>query len=71
MTPWYYPGMGWGIGYGGTLAPPVYLWHHSTVPGELGFVVNTTGTFGFVCSLFCGYGHPYMTERSRVIATEN
>lgn len=74
MMPGYGPGMhgyGWGSGYGGTLAPPVNLWHHSTVPSELGFVVNTTGSFGFVCPVYCGYGHPYMAERSRVVVTEN
>ncbi|SMO86862.1 hypothetical protein SAMN06264867_11278 [Halorubrum cibi] len=74
MMPGYGPGMGgygWGSGYGGTLAPPVYLWHHSTVPSELGFVVNTTGSFGFVCTVYCGYGHPYMAEQSRVVVTEN
>jgi hypothetical protein len=74
MMPGYGPGMngyGWESGYGGTLAPPVYLWHHSTVPSEHGFVVNTTGTFGFVCPVYCGYGHPYMAERSRVVVNEN
>ncbi|QLG61869.1 hypothetical protein [Halorarum salinum] len=55
---------------GGTLAPPAYLWHHSTVPTELGFVVNTTGTFGFVCTVYWGYGHPYMVERGRVEVNE-
>ena len=63
------PGYGWGSGADGTLAPPVYLWHHSTVPSELGFVANTTGSFGFVCTVYCGYGHPYMAERSRVVVT--
>ena len=72
MMPGYGPGMhGYGSEYGGTLAPPVYLWHHSTVPSELGFVVNTTGSFGFVCTVYCGYGHPYMAERSRVVVSEN
>ncbi|WP_209309539.1 cupredoxin domain-containing protein [Haloarcula amylovorans] len=69
-TSWCGPGMhgyGWGSGNDGTLAPPVYLWHHSTVPSELGFVVNTTGSFGFVCTVYCGYGHPYMAERSRIV----
>ncbi|WP_139246571.1 cupredoxin domain-containing protein [Halogranum amylolyticum] len=65
------PGSGWGSEYGGSLAPPVYLWHHSTVPSELGFVVNTPGSFGFVCTVYCGYGHPYMAERSRVVVTED
>ena len=72
--PGYGPGMhgsGWGSGSGGTLAPPVNLWHHSTVTNELGFVVNTTGSFGFVCTVYCGYGHPYMAERSRVVVNEN
>ena len=72
--PGYGPGMGgygWGSGVGGTLAPPVFLWHHSTVPSELGFVVDATGSFGFVCTVYCGYGHPYMAERSRVVVTED
>jgi hypothetical protein len=64
-------GSGWMHGYDGTLAPPVYLWHHSTVPSELGFVVNTTGSFGFVCTVYCGYGHPYMAERSRIVVDED
>ena len=70
----YGPGMGGygpGSGHGGALAPPVFLWHHSTVPSELGFVVDTTGSFGFVCTVYCGYGHPYMAERSRVVVTED
>lgn len=71
--PGYGPGMhwGWGGGYAATLAPPMYLWHHSTVPSELGFVVDTTGSFGFACSVYCGYGHPYMAERSRIVVHEN
>lgn len=71
--PWMGPGMmpGYGpYGDGGTLAPPVYLWHHSTVPNELGFVVNTTGSFGFACTVYCGYGHPYMAERSRIVVED-
>jgi len=73
MMPGYGPGTPgrWGSGYGGTLAPPVYLWHHATVPIELGFVVNTTGSFGFACTVYCGYGHPYMAERSRVVVNED
>lgn len=63
------PGGCWG-GYGGTLAPSVYLWHHATVPAELGFVVNTTGSFGFVCDVYCGYGHPYMAESERIVVSE-
>ncbi|QLG27639.1 hypothetical protein HUG10_08775 [Halorarum halophilum] len=65
------PGSCWGGVCGGTLAPPAYLWHHSTVPTELGFVVNTTGSFGFVCTVYCGYGHPYMVEPGRVVVSEN
>jgi len=67
----FMPGHGWGSGSGGTLAPPIYLWHHATVPSELGFVVNTTGSFGFACTVYCGYGHPYMAERSRIVVSEN
>lgn len=68
----YGPGMAggcWG-GVGGTLAPVTYLWHHATVPAELGFVVNSTGSFGFACTVYCGYGHPYMAERDRIVVTE-
>ncbi|WP_340101089.1 hypothetical protein [Salinibaculum salinum] len=64
------PGSSWG-GYSGTLAPPVYLWHHSTVPNELGFVVTTSGSFGFACPVYCGYGHPFMVERGRIVVTED
>jgi heme/copper-type cytochrome/quinol oxidase subunit 2 len=49
------------------LAPPTYLWHRATVPAELGFVVQTTGSFGFACTVYCGYGHPYMVEPGRVV----
>ncbi|WP_227378508.1 hypothetical protein [Haladaptatus halobius] len=52
------------------LAPPLNIWHHANVPTELGFVVETTGSFGFVCTVYCGYGHPYMAERSRVVVEE-
>lgn len=76
--PWMMPGSGpgmhgpgWGGGFAGLLTPPVYLWHHATVPNELGFVVNTTGSFGFACTVYCGYGHPYMAERSRVVVTDD
>ncbi|WP_440988385.1 hypothetical protein [Haloarchaeobius baliensis] len=64
-------GYGWGGASGVMLAPPVYLWHHSTVPTELGFVVDTSGSFGFACPIYCGYGHPYMAERGRVVVTES
>ena len=72
-TPGYGPGMcgWWANGGTGTLAPATYLWHHSTVPSELGFVVNTTGSFGFVCTVYCGYGHPYMVEPGRVVVEED
>lgn len=53
-----------------TLAPPTYLWHHATVPSEIGFVVEDTGSFGFACTVYCGYGHPYMTEPGRVVVSE-
>jgi heme/copper-type cytochrome/quinol oxidase subunit 2 len=49
----------------------VYLWHHSTVPNELGFVVTTSGSFGFACPVYCGYGHPFMVERGRIMVTED
>ncbi|MBX0349425.1 hypothetical protein [Haloarcula pellucida] len=64
------PGGCWGPAFGGTLAPTTYLWHHSTVPAELGFVVDTTGSFGFACTVYCGYGHPYMAEPGRVVVGE-
>ncbi|WP_254272758.1 hypothetical protein [Haloarcula marina] len=69
----YGPGSGgggcWGPAFG-TLAPTTYLWHHSTVPAELGFVVDTAGSFGFACTVYCGYGHPYMAEPGRVVVSE-
>lgn len=61
------PGGCWGPAFAGTLAPTTYLWHHSTVPAEMGFVVDTTGSFGFACTVYCGYGHPYMAEPGRVV----
>lgn len=61
------PGGCWGPAFAGTLAPVTYLWHHATVPAELGFIVDTTGSFGFACTVYCGYGHPYMAEPSRVV----
>lgn len=64
------PGGCWGPAFGGTLAPTTYLWHHSTVPAELGFVVDATGSFGFACTVYCGYGHPYMAETGRVVVSE-
>lgn len=74
MMPGYGPGMQshrWWSRYGRALAPPVYLWYRATVPSELGFVVGSSGSFGFACTVYCGYGHPYMVERSRVIVAEN
>lgn len=59
-----------GDGFAGMMAPPTYLWHHSTVPSEVGFVVEDTGSFGFACTVYCGYGHPYMAERGRVVVEE-
>ncbi|MBX0295916.1 hypothetical protein EGH23_13625 [Halomicroarcula sp. F27] len=60
----------WSPGFAGTLAPPTYLWHHSTVPAEMGFVVETTGSFGFACTVYCGYGHPYMAEAGRLVVSD-
>ncbi|MFC7133015.1 MULTISPECIES: hypothetical protein [Salinibaculum] len=63
------PGMG-GLPGGtaaGALAPSTYLWHRSTVPAELGFVVDATGSFGFACTVYCGYGHPYMVAPGTVV----
>lgn len=60
----------WGNTVTGLLAPPTYLWHHSTVPAEVGFRVETSGSFGFACTVYCGYGHPYMAERDRIVVND-
>lgn len=57
----------WGDDVTGMLTPPTYLWHHATTPAEVGFVVETSGSFGFVCTVYCGYGHPYMVQRGRLV----
>ncbi|WP_435347894.1 hypothetical protein [Haloarchaeobius sp. HRN-SO-5] len=54
----------------GMLAPPTRLWHHATVPTDIGFTVETSGSFGFACTVYCGYGHPYMTDRGRVVVEQ-
>lgn len=56
--------------FAGMLAPPTHLWHHATVPSEVGFVVEDAGSYGFACTAYCGYGHPYMTEQGRVVVEE-
>lgn len=55
----------------GMLAPPTYLRHDSTVPSEIGFIVDTSGSFGFACTVYCGYGHPYMSEPGRIVVEDN
>jgi len=52
------------------LAPPVWLWHHATVPTTFGFAVEKRGSFTFVCTVYCGYGHPYMVRHGALVASE-
>lgn len=63
------PGGMWGGESSLWLAPPTYLWHAATVPAELGFVAST-GSYGFACHVYCGYGHPYMADRGRIVVED-
>lgn len=58
-----------GPGMGGMMAQPVSLRADARTPVEVTRTVTARGEFSFVCTVYCGYGHPYMYTPSAVIVS--